>query len=223
MGAGWYGKLPMRGDFVGRSLMPDFIQAWDGWLQGVLLAGQEAAGPAWLDHYLNSPIWHFVLGAGLCGPDAMAGVMIASVDAVGRYFPLAVAAVLPGRQVPSRAAPDAAAWCRAAEATALTVLEPEAVFEDFERAVAALGVPPGSAADIGSGPAVASLESGPEALARSLLRVTGDPAQGRASLWWTEGTPTIPAVSLCAAGMPSSQQAVALFDGQWERWGWTRR
>jgi type VI secretion system protein ImpM len=220
MAAGFYGKLPMRGDFVGRNLAPDFIRPWDEWLQNALLAGQDGLEQAWLGHYLNSPIWHFVLGAGLCGPAAMAGVMIASVDTVGRYFPLTVACPVPGRPVPSWVALDLAGWCRAAEAVALAALEPATEFEGFAASVAALAVPELAIGEIGPAPSVVPLGHD---LPLSLLRVTSDPAQCRASLWWTDGTPDMSAVALSADGMPSAQQAVALFDGQWERWGWIRR
>jgi type VI secretion system protein ImpM len=220
MSAGFYGKLPLRGDFLGRSLEQDFILPWDEWLQSVLQAGQGGLGEAWLGRYLNSPIWHFVLGAGLCGPSAMVGVMIASVDSVGRYFPLAIAAPLDGQPVPALAALAAAEWCKAAETVVLKALEPDIAFTDFEAAVAALAKPEQGLAEIGPGPAVTPIT---DSLALSLLRVTADPAARRASLWWTDGTPEVASASLCADGMPSAQQAVALFDGQWERWGWTRR
>jgi type VI secretion system protein ImpM len=220
MSAGFYGKLPMRGDFVGRNLAQDFILPWDEWLQRVLQAGQDGLEEAWLGHYLNSPIWHFVLGAGLCGPAAMVGVMIASVDTVGRYFPLVVAAPLAGRPVPALAALAAAEWCGTAESVALGALDPDRGFADFESAVAALAGPEEATAEIGPGPAVAPIADG---LATSLLRVTADPGAGRTSLWWTDGTPEVPGVSVCTDGLPSAQQAVALFDGQWERWGWIRR
>ena len=220
MTAGFYGKLPLRGDFVGRSLAQDFILPWDEWLQSVMQAGQGGLEAAWLGRYLNSPIWHFVLAAGLCGPSAVVGVMIASVDSVGRYFPLAIAAPLDGQPVPALAALAAADWCKAAEIVVLTALEPDTAFADFEGAVAALAEPDKGQAEIGAGPAVTPIMDG---LALSLLRVTADPGARRTSLWWTDGTPEVASVSLCADGMPSAQQAVALFDGQWERWGWIRR
>jgi type VI secretion system protein ImpM len=220
MAAGFYGKVPMRGDFVGRLLGQDFIQPWDGWLQSVLQAGQTSLEEAWLDRYLNSPIWYFVLGAGQCGPAAMVGVMIASVDSVGRYFPLTIAAPLEGRPAPALAALAVSAWCAAAETVALGALEPETTFTAFESAVASLAVPD-VAAEIPAGPAVTPITDG---LAASLLRVAADPGEASGiSVWWTEGTPDTPGVSLRVDGLPPPGQAVALFDGQWERWGWIRR
>ncbi|MCX7099551.1 MAG: type VI secretion system-associated protein TagF [Methylococcales bacterium] len=90
---GFYGKLPVVGDFVSRHLPHEFIKPWDGWLQSSIAASRETLGDAWLRSYLPSPIWRFLLSPGLCGDKAVAGVMMPSVDNVGRYFPLTIAVV----------------------------------------------------------------------------------------------------------------------------------
>jgi type VI secretion system protein ImpM len=81
---GVYGKLPARGDFVSRRMGRSFVDAWDDWLQQAIPASQLALGDRWLDFYLTSPIWRFALGAGCCGPNTVVGVMMPSVDKVGR-------------------------------------------------------------------------------------------------------------------------------------------
>lgn len=92
--AGWYGKLPALGDFASRRLAPAFVERWDGWLaQG--LANWRERDPSWLDRYLGGPVWCFVAAAGVLGPHAWVGVLMPSVDRVGRYFPFTVAAPLP--------------------------------------------------------------------------------------------------------------------------------
>lgn len=90
-GVGFYGKLPMLGDFVSRHLPPEFISPWDEWLQHAIFTSREQLGSDWLNSYLTSPIWRFVLSAGLCGNNAWAGIMMPSVDKVGRYFPFTLA------------------------------------------------------------------------------------------------------------------------------------
>ena len=85
---GWYGKLPGLGDFAARRLDKAMVGVWDGWLQDGLQALRQQSG--WLDAYLQSPVWCFALGAGVLGPQRWLGVMMPSVDAVGRYFPLAI-------------------------------------------------------------------------------------------------------------------------------------
>ncbi len=85
---GWYGKLPGLGDFAARRLDKAMVGVWDDWLQDGLQALRQQ--PGWLDAYLQSPVWCFALGAGVLGPQRWLGVMMPSVDAVGRYFPLAI-------------------------------------------------------------------------------------------------------------------------------------
>ena len=94
----WHGKLPSLGDFASRRLGAEFIDPWDGWLAAGLLALREAKPQAWLEDYLASPSWRFLLmpGAlpGVAGRQAWAGVLMPSVDKVGRYFPLTLVQAL---------------------------------------------------------------------------------------------------------------------------------
>lgn len=91
---GFYGKLPIVGDFISRRLPNEFIRPWDKWLQSAMAASREALEHEWLNHYLTCPIWRFLLSAGVCGNQAVAGIMMPSVDRVGRYYPLTVAVLL---------------------------------------------------------------------------------------------------------------------------------
>ena len=94
---GWHGKLPALGDFASRRLGPEFIEPWDGWLAAGLHALRSTASDHWLQHYLASPSWRFLLQPGvLPGAQAWAGVLMPSVDRVGRYFPFTMAQPLGG-------------------------------------------------------------------------------------------------------------------------------
>lgn len=92
---GWHGKLPVLGDFASRRLDQSFVDVWDGWLASGMLALRERAENTWLDGYLASPSWRFLLMPGVlggaAGSQAWAGVLMPSVDRVGRYFPLTIA------------------------------------------------------------------------------------------------------------------------------------
>lgn len=92
---GWHGKLPSLGDFASRRLPHEFVEAWDGWLAAGLAALRGADSAGWLDGYLASPIWRFLLlpGAlpGTSGQQGWTGVLMPSVDRAGRYFPFTVA------------------------------------------------------------------------------------------------------------------------------------
>src|SRR5215510_2706661 len=95
VGIGFYGKLPSHGDFLRRRVADAFFGVWDGWLQECVSASRSALGDRWLDVYLTSPAWRFACAAGVCGPSPAAGLMVPSVDRVGRYFPLTIVAQLP--------------------------------------------------------------------------------------------------------------------------------
>ncbi|MDR4515597.1 type VI secretion system-associated protein TagF [Nitrosomonas sp.] len=88
---GWYGKIPAMGDFTSRRLPPEFIQFWDTWLQNSIIASRAQLGENWLNLYLNCPIWRFVLMPKLYDQSIWTGILMPSVDKVGRYFPLTIA------------------------------------------------------------------------------------------------------------------------------------
>lgn len=88
---GAFGKLPALGDFLRMDLSTGFVDTWDRWLQEGMLAAKGALGDRWQDCYFSAPIWRFTLSPGIAGASAMTGVMMASVDRVGRQFPLTLA------------------------------------------------------------------------------------------------------------------------------------
>jgi type VI secretion system protein ImpM len=88
---GLYGKLPVFGDFVVRQLTSEFVNAWDGWLQEVLANSHQLLGDSWLEIYMLAPTWRFIVGPDILGGNAWIGIMLPSVDRVGRYFPLTLA------------------------------------------------------------------------------------------------------------------------------------
>src|SRR4051812_22505756 len=92
---GFFGKLPSHGDFLRRRVSDAFAGPWDAWLQRCMAASRSVLDERWLDVYLTSPAWRFGCAAGACGPAAVVGLMVPSVDRVGRYFPLTLVAELP--------------------------------------------------------------------------------------------------------------------------------
>ncbi len=90
---GFFGKLPARGDFVRSGLPRGFVDPWDAWLRHVLPASRGIMGEAWEPAWLEAPVWRFALPPGVCGPEPVVGVWMASVDRAGRYFPLMLACV----------------------------------------------------------------------------------------------------------------------------------
>jgi type VI secretion system protein ImpM len=157
MTAGWHGKLPTLGDFATRRLDAALVQAWDDWLSMGLATLQRQ--PRWLDAYLASPSWRFLLMPGVlpaaASSHAWAGVLMPSVDRVGRYFPLTLMQALPA--LPASAAAFDALWrwlVRLDEAAAdalhddWTLDALEAELERIGPAPGAIALPDGSQAVI---------------------------------------------------------------------------
>jgi type VI secretion system protein ImpM len=216
---------------VTRRLPRSFVGPWDSWLQDVVGGSRARMGEAWLDAYLTSPIWRFVLPAGLCGEGAAAGVLMPSVDRVGRYFPLTIAGMLAGG-VELLAVPVAgAAWFGKAEELARSALADAFDFDGFDAEVAALG---GLAADEpGLAPAGAMVaEGGPglhlaipsadavDRVYRQLAERFLNASYPRFSLWWTSGSEDASGTFVACGGLPSVEGFAAFLDGRWGAWGW---
>ncbi|WP_457322769.1 type VI secretion system-associated protein TagF [Roseateles sp. P5_E11] len=186
--AGWYGKLPALGDFASRRLTPEWIAQWDGWLAAGLHQLRVDAPDTWLNDYLASPAWRFALLPGALpdgsGEGLRVGVMIPSVDRVGRYFPLVV--ISPPLPRPNDGAQVAALWQWAGqiEEIAVNALHDDWSAETLDAALADVP-PPTSLPDNGLPPALAAL----------LSQAAWDGLQG-CSLW------------LHAGGGPSVQPAL---------------
>jgi type VI secretion system protein ImpM len=142
MSPGFYGKLPIVGDFISRRLPASFVRPWDAWLQDALSTSQKTLGAEWLEIYLISPVWRFALSSGVCGNNAFAGILMPSVDNVGRYFPLTLAVMIEQQTVLPRLFLEGAEWFGNLEGLALSVLEDHFNFEDFDRELQNLVVQP---------------------------------------------------------------------------------
>ncbi|GAA6197925.1 hypothetical protein NBRC116598_33700 [Pseudophaeobacter arcticus] len=92
-GFGAFGKMPDVGDFFRINVAGGFVRVWDNWVQQLMMEGQAQYGAGFDSHYMSAPLWRFTLAAGLAGPSKIMGVLMPSVDRVGRRFPLTL--VLP--------------------------------------------------------------------------------------------------------------------------------
>jgi type VI secretion system protein ImpM len=143
----WYGKLPSLGDFASRRLDPDAVAFWDDWLCAALLGLRAAQPDDWLSTYLSAPRWQFVLlpGALPAGvdPGGAAGILMPSVDRVGRYFPLLLLQPLPGLG-PAKVAPDVWRWLDHLDALAANALDQDWTVDELEQRLALLPAPDSS-------------------------------------------------------------------------------
>jgi len=175
--AGFYGKLPARGDFVRNGLPRDFTDPWDAWLSRVITGSRGRMGEGWLPAFLESPVWRFVLAQGLCGERTAVGLMLPSVDRAGRYFPLTFAALL-GRD----AAATDPAWLDRCEAAGRAALEQDAAPDQIAGMLGAAGDATGS----------------------DSWSVWGEGEGSGQSLWWTDGAPRVAATRFAISGMPNA-------------------
>lgn len=197
---GYFGKVSTLGDFVSRGLPDGLVAAWDAWLQQCIHASQQQLGDQWLNHYLTSPVWRFAISPGILGPEGLGGVMMPSVDRVGRYFPLMIAAV---------GAPPLldwfhkhAAWYDAIEDLARASLDSAFRLDHFDT-MPELAVAAGPRAAPAGGTWRFALDEGiGEQVVAAVL--------GGHSVWWTEGSPGVEPSMLVCAGMPQVQSFGAM-------------
>jgi type VI secretion system protein ImpM len=236
---GLYGKFPSHGDFLRRRVSDAFVGAWDGWLQACLEASRWALGERWLDVYLTSPAWRFACAAGTCGPAPVVGLMVPSVDRVGRYFPLTLVAELPCTASLVAVAGQTARLLDGAERLVIETLAAEEVdFETFDERVVELGRALGS----GDGGPRLVLESGAAALLADGAQACWQIPLGASShlapafeqilwqrlsalhdplvLWWTEGSSIVEPSCLVAKGLPHPDTFAAFLDGSWAARRW---
>jgi type VI secretion system protein ImpM len=217
---GLYGKLPCLGDFVRRGLPDDFVAPWDDWLQEGLLESRRRLGESWQEIYLSSPLWRFVLPAGFYGSTAWAGVLMPSVDRVGRCFPLAAAAPLGEGAQPFAIVRHQGAWFAQLEELLLAALDhrPEDL-ESFWNALAGL-----SSGDLGPSPVLAAVLNGNgawvglpsvEAADEAFIPLLGSWAGGK-SIWWTSGSQLVPPGLWLHPAPPRPETYAALLDGRWQ-------
>lgn len=197
---GFYGKLACRGDFVSRNLPQSFIQPWDAWLAAGMLVSQQQLGSGWLDAYLISPLWRFALAPGVCGPDAIVGVLMPSIDRVGRYFPLTLGFTLGVDQSLASAVSRADGWFEQAEELSLSTLEAHAGIEMFEAGVQALGVPELNQRQVPV--EFAGLHCIAATSPQERIDALAEQACAGASLWWGKGSETIRPGLLRCEGLP---------------------
>ncbi|MDR9751374.1 type VI secretion system-associated protein TagF [Pseudomonas sp. SZMC_28357] len=216
--SGFYGKLASHGDFISRRLAPAFLRTWDQWLQEGLTSSRERLGEQWQAAYLCSPIWRFALASGVCGEPAWAGVLMPSVDRVGRYFPLTLAYGGPPVSTLQRLNQDGD-WYAELEALALSSLEPGFCLNSFDNALLSLRAPSRAGSPMwGHGRAAGPGESWRELPPGqdwsgwlASLELSDDSAR---ALFWTDGSPHIAASLLLCSDLPSARTFADMLSGR---------
>ena len=240
MDVGLYGKLPTHGDFLRRRVSDDFVNGWDPWLQHCMADSRSVLGEAWLETYLTSPVWRFALSAHVCGAAAVAGLLVPSVDRVGRYFPLTLVWETPPELSTFEVAQRFAQGFERAERLLLDTLAlDEFEFADFDRRVMELAVHFADGTEPHDGlrltqestasmllpaahPRCIPLRAATEMQAPA-LQLFGhqlDKALGPLGLWWSDGSAAVQPSWLLTRGLPQPQNYSAMLDGAWTAAGW---
>jgi type VI secretion system protein ImpM len=182
---GFCGKIPARGDFVRAGLPLAFADPWDRWMERMLMASRSALDTEWLPAWLEAPVWRFAVTAGVCGPDAVIGLWMPSVDRVGRYYPLTIAAMASNTDAPALIR-DGGGLLDAAECAGRKVVEQELAPEQLADQLAAAAASPAA-------PATDAALCPPDG-----------------GLWWTKGAPRVPARFFTTAGLPDENTFSAM-------------
>ncbi|HVS76945.1 MAG TPA: type VI secretion system-associated protein TagF, partial [Steroidobacteraceae bacterium] len=228
---GFYGKLPSHGDFLARRVDEGFRAAWDEWLQRCLACSQGDLGDQWLDCYLTSPMWRFFLSDGIAGPASYAGLLLPSVDRVGRYFPLTVVTELPPGTPALAFSMAAARWFGEIEQLCARALEDTAL--DLDSLDAALAATADRLAGLDQVPAPRAF-SGASTQWHWPARSTGELASAVApalmtaaqgalrplAMWWTDGSQHVHPCVLLTRSLPRPESFSALLAGSWESGHW---
>ncbi len=210
--AGYHGKIPTKGDFIQRGLPVAFTRAWDRWLMEGIGALKQSGGDAWLDGYRTAPLWRFSIPAGAFGDQAMVGVLMASVDRVGRNFPLTIAVEAP----PGFSAFDAllsqGPMLDRMAAAALAALSGKAKKDDLDAAVNAIAADPAAPAQIeDSAEALTVAGANPEGAiaARWLERRYGPDS----AIFLSDAPPDQDRELIATRGTPEPALVARLFEG----------
>ncbi len=228
---GLFGKAPQQSDFINHHLPEDVTEHWHRWLQSSLSISREQLGEQWLNTYLISPIWHFAIMPKVIGEQAVLGVMIPSVDQVGRYFPLTIAHTGP-HQIWS-AYLNGQSWFDQIEKVALYALADNTSYSQLLGELESLDIPtiPNMPAYVSQSSVNAfnhnqiihhqSPDQSTNDLALSLLNNAYQQQLGNHSLWWTKGSSTIKPCLAISSNLPDPGQFAAMLDGNWQQWGWS--
>lgn len=210
MACGLFGKLAAKRDFITLNVPGNVLLPWEKWMQTGLASSRHALGPGWLDAYLKAPLWRFWLGASLCGQPVV-GVLMPSIDGVGRHFPLTVFSLAPPEARFALTGDGTHEdWFVQAEDFLLSTLDAGEdfaattsaleVLPDYPSTSAALLREPGGAGDLMTVRAAGETEL-PDALG-GLARAMDARAREGMSFFWTIGGGDFHPLALAATGMP---------------------
>jgi type VI secretion system protein ImpM len=193
MQCGLFGKLPAKRDFVSYNMPRPFLDQWETWMQATLAESRHAVGEQWKDIFLTLPIWRFWCGSSVFGR-GVTGAIMASVDGVGRYFPLSICACATSEQSPLPPLTQGLSdWLDQCENALLGMLDERIQFDPVQildqlghpparRQATQNWFPPGTTVWTGPGTSIASAFENMAAIDETLCL-------NERGIWWTLGGP----------------------------------
>jgi type VI secretion system protein ImpM len=184
---------------------------------------RQQLGEQWLNTYLTAPVWRFAWSPGIAGPHWWMGVLMPSVDNVGRYFPLVVAQASPHAPDSGQDHTALQRWMDHVAQAAMSTLQPGVNVETFETrlmgAPAWAANPPPAAPtlrrlvgrDRYQGAAHPSLSHWLEGVADQSLHTQ---VQGQ-SLWWLPDSGHGGGSLSMGPGLPGADHFIDLLQGNW--------
>lgn len=218
MRCGLFGKLGSKRDFIALATPRKFLEVWEPWMQACLSASRHQLGDGWQNAFLAAPVWRFWLGADICGTN-VAGAIMPSLDAVGRYYPLTLHAI--ADEATSIVVPDTDAqdsWYEEAERFLLATLDPAANFEATAAALEQMrpaALWPETATDLGRTGYLVGTMLGDGGFAASLaaVRSANPPIYAAGTFWWTAGGAGFESMVLSCRGLPDPYDYSVLLTG----------
>jgi len=222
MRCGLFGKHSSRRDLVAIEVPGSFLAVFEPWLQASLSASRERLGGSWQAAYLAAPIWRFWLGSDICGTTIL-GALMASLDEIGRYYPLAILAASDTKgAIPPPELETHEAWFKASETFLLATLAPGVTLDRIAAALEALPMPrtyppvaprtPTEVVHLGG--VLCPLDDRIEAGTFTSLRLAdwASAYAGRA-FWWTAGGIAFRPVALATRHLPHPDLFAAMLTG----------
>ncbi|MCO6381461.1 type VI secretion system-associated protein TagF [Oceanicola sp. 502str15] len=215
MPLGLFGKLPAKGDFMTRAMPPEVLSFWEDWLEKAMSGAKHHLAGEWAQVYEASPVWRFWIGPGVFG-HAIAGALTASVDKVGRQFPLTLVLSGMGHAHPVPPLSDPMEdWYGTLE-RALLAAKTAHFDGDVDGFLASLPEPNAAPCALGEDRRNAFFAYGEHGLGQMLADVRDHDHQLAAferSYWWTGGNDYVGPGMIALDGMPDAAGFMAMLRG----------
>jgi type VI secretion system protein ImpM len=225
MRCGLFGKIQAKRDFIAVGTPRSFLDVWEPWTQSAISASRSQLGREWQPAFLTAPVWRFWLGSDLCGKTVL-GATMASMDGIGRHFPLTLIAL--ASETESLAPPEIDPqdrWFAAAESFLYMTLEKDCSFEDIKLALESLPLPaavkpgeaPQGALQLSRGASLARVASASFVNAFANARAAGHGLiYASTTCWWTAGGENYAPLTLTALRMPDPYLYAGMLTGRFE-------